>query len=139
MINYTGTIKFKRFSFTVLFCTETDLYMSTFKRIRILTSGASPTIHLQSGLKASGPLHSLSRTTDFKEGTLCKSCSNKTWKWSQSSGSCRCLLLADYKYFWNTLISVGHFYLPGIFPSSYAGFATGSKPPASRRPLFSLK
>lgn len=54
-----------------------------------LTSGTSPTIHLQSGEKASGPLHSRSSTASPRLGTRCSICSSKTWKWSQSSGRIR--------------------------------------------------
>ena len=54
-----------------------------------LTSGASPTIHLQSGEKASGPLHSRANTASPRLGTRCSICSSRTWKWSQSSGSMR--------------------------------------------------
>jgi hypothetical protein len=54
-----------------------------------LTSGASPTIHLQSGEKASGPLHSRSSTASPRLGTRCSICSSRTWKWSQSSGRIR--------------------------------------------------
>lgn len=61
----------------------------------VLTSGASPTIHLQSGLNASGPLHNLSNTALPNTGTLYSNCSNKTWKWSQSSGRSRSFELAE--------------------------------------------
>ena len=54
-----------------------------------LTSGASPTIHLQSGEKASGPLHSRANTASPRLGTRCSICSSRIWKWSQSSGSRR--------------------------------------------------
>jgi hypothetical protein len=45
-----------------------------------LTSGASPTIHLQSGEKASGPLHSRANTASPRLGTRCSICSSRIWK-----------------------------------------------------------
>lgn len=77
----------------VLYLCNTWVFLGK-KLIIILTSGASPTIHLQSGLNASGPLQSLSSTADPKLGTLCSICSSRTWKWSQSSGKFLSLLLA---------------------------------------------
>lgn len=52
------------------------------------TSGAWPTIHLQSGENVSAMFTKLLSVVFANEGTLCNSCSNSTWKWSQSASNC---------------------------------------------------
>ena len=98
------------------------LLLLPWKKINLIhTSGASPMIHLQSGENASGQLDSRSSVASLSVGILCSSSSSSGWKWSQSAGSFRSAIDA------------------GISPSSYAGLAFVSKPPANKQPLFSRK